>query len=35
MSAERFRALGLKEGETLVVTPRKARVFLGQAGRGG
>jgi len=26
--AEQFREMGLKEGETLVVTPRKARVFL-------
>jgi len=26
--AERFRALGFKEGEKLVVSPRKARVFL-------
>ncbi|NIC40177.1 sulfate/molybdate ABC transporter ATP-binding protein [Aquabacterium sp. A08] len=28
MPAERFRALGLKEGEKLVVSPKKARVFL-------
>ncbi len=26
--AEQFRQLGLKEGETLVVTPRRARVFV-------
>jgi sulfate transport system ATP-binding protein len=26
--AEQFRDMGLKEGETLVVTPRRARVFL-------
>jgi sulfate transport system ATP-binding protein len=26
-SAQQFRDLGLKEGETLVVTPRKARLF--------
>jgi sulfate/thiosulfate transport system ATP-binding protein len=26
--AEQFRAMGFKEGETLVVTPRRARVFL-------
>src|SRR3982751_1392203 len=26
--AQQFRDLGLKEGETLVVTPRKARVFV-------
>jgi sulfate transport system ATP-binding protein len=26
--AEQYRAMGLKEGETLVVTPRRARVFL-------
>jgi sulfate transport system ATP-binding protein len=26
--AQQFRELGVKEGETLVVTPRKARVFL-------
>ncbi len=29
--AEHFRALGLKEGEKLVVSPRKARVFLSPA----
>ena len=28
MAAERFHALGLKEGDKLVVSPRKARVFL-------
>ncbi|RYX98239.1 MAG: sulfate ABC transporter ATP-binding protein [Comamonadaceae bacterium] len=28
MSAEQFKAQGLKEGETLVLTPRKARVFV-------
>lgn len=28
MAAERFRQLGLKEGERLVVLPRKAKVFL-------
>ena len=28
MSAERFQSLGLREGEKLVVSPRKARVFL-------
>jgi sulfate transport system ATP-binding protein len=27
ISAQQFRDLGLKEGETLVVTPRKARLF--------
>jgi sulfate transport system ATP-binding protein len=26
--AQQFRDLGLKEGETLVVTPRRARVFV-------
>jgi sulfate transport system ATP-binding protein len=26
--AQQFRELGVKEGETVVVTPRKARVFL-------
>nr|MBP7565304.1 TOBE-like domain-containing protein [Burkholderiaceae bacterium] len=31
--AEQFRELGLKEGETLVVTPRRARVFV-EAGAG-
>ena len=31
ISAEHFRALGLKEGEKLVVSPRKARVFLSPA----
>lgn len=29
--AEHFRALGLREGETLVVTPRRARVFVESA----
>jgi sulfate transport system ATP-binding protein len=28
IGAERFRELGLKEGERLVVSPRRARVFL-------
>ena len=28
MPAERFQAMGFKEGETLVVSPKKARVFL-------
>ncbi|MDO9434417.1 sulfate/molybdate ABC transporter ATP-binding protein [Hydrogenophaga sp.] len=28
MPAERFRELGFKEGDTLVVSPKKARVFL-------
>ena len=28
ISAEQFAAMGLKEGETLVVLPKKARVFL-------
>ena len=28
IGAERFRELGLKEGDTVVVSPRKARVFL-------
>ena len=28
LPAEQFREMGLKEGETLVVTPRRARVFL-------
>ncbi len=31
ISAQQFKAMGLKEGETLVVTPRQARVFLDQA----
>jgi sulfate transport system ATP-binding protein len=26
--AQQFRDLGFKEGETLVVTPRRARVFV-------
>jgi sulfate/thiosulfate transport system ATP-binding protein len=29
--AQQFKAMGLREGETLVVTPRRARVFLDQA----
>jgi sulfate transport system ATP-binding protein len=29
--AQQFRELGLREGETLLVSPRKARVFLQQA----
>lgn len=29
--AEQFRELGLREGETLVVTPRRAKVFLDEA----
>ena len=28
LSADRFRELGIKEGDTVVVAPRKARVFL-------
>ncbi len=28
MSAERFKELGFREGDTLVVSPKKARVFL-------
>ena len=28
ITAERFRALGLKEGDKLIVSPRKAKVFL-------
>ena len=28
MPAERFRQLGLRQGERLVVSPRRARVFL-------
>ncbi|MGA8786136.1 MAG: sulfate ABC transporter ATP-binding protein [Polaromonas sp.] len=28
MPAQKFRDMGLKEGETLVLTPRKARVFV-------
>ena len=28
LSAQQFRDLGLKDGETLVLTPRKARVFV-------
>jgi sulfate/thiosulfate transport system ATP-binding protein len=33
MPAQQFRELGLREGETLVVTPRRARVFV-DAGAG-
>ena len=33
MPAQKFRDMGLKEGETLVLTPRKARVFV-DAGEG-
>ena len=29
--AQQFHAMGLREGETLVVTPRRAKVFLDQA----
>ena len=29
--AQQFREMGFKEGETLVVTPRRARVFLDHA----
>ena len=29
--AQQFKEMGLREGETLVVTPRRARVFLDQA----
>ena len=29
--AQQFKAMGLKEGETLVVTPRQAKVFLDYA----
>jgi len=28
ISAQQFREMDLKEGETLVLTPRKARVFV-------
>ena len=31
IAAEQFYALGLREGETLVVTPRRAKVFLDEA----
>jgi sulfate transport system ATP-binding protein len=31
MPADEFRALGVKEGDTLVISPRKARVFLSPA----
>ena len=30
--AQQFRDLGFREGETLVVTPRRARVFVENAG---
>ncbi|MEO5658786.1 MAG: sulfate ABC transporter ATP-binding protein [Polaromonas sp.] len=33
MPAQKFRDMGLKEGETLVLTPRKARIFV-NAGEG-
>ncbi|MNT93706.1 TOBE-like domain protein [compost metagenome] len=29
--AQQYRAMGLKEGETLVVTPRQAKVFVDYA----
>ena len=29
--AQQFHELGLREGETLVVTPRRAKVFLDEA----
>jgi sulfate transport system ATP-binding protein len=29
--AQQFKEMGFREGETLVVTPRRARVFLDQA----
>jgi sulfate transport system ATP-binding protein len=28
MTAQQYREMGLKEGETLLLTPRKARVFV-------
>ena len=31
ISADQFREMGLREGETLVVTPRRAKVFLDEA----
>jgi sulfate transport system ATP-binding protein len=31
MANERFQGLGLKEGDTLVVRPRKMKVFVGDA----
>ncbi len=31
ISAQQFKSMGLKEGETLVVTPRQAKVFLDYA----
>ena len=33
MPSQKFRDMGIKEGETLVLTPRKARVFV-DAGEG-
>jgi sulfate transport system ATP-binding protein len=33
MPTERFRQLGFREGERLLVTPRRARVFLREAAR--
>ena len=35
LTEERFRALNLKEGDKLLLTPKKARVFLNQAPAGG
>ena len=32
MSAERFRALGLERGETVIVRPRRLKVFPGESG---
>ena len=29
--AQQYREMGLREGETLVVTPRRAKVFLDEA----
>jgi sulfate transport system ATP-binding protein len=34
LAAERFRSLGLREGEALVLRPKRARVFLAQAAAG-
>ena len=31
ISTQQFRDMGLKEGDTVVVTPRRTRVFLDQA----
>jgi sulfate transport system ATP-binding protein len=31
ISAQQFHTMGLREGETLVVTPRRAKVFLDEA----